>query len=186
MKKFAPVFLRLAVLLLLSCGVAGCMASGGQKPSDGPVSLLIQGYNYTDDYIENFTVDGQGGGNVFEGGLNSVPGGGVCCIAYRPGTPFPIKLKVRWTASYCRYKKTNQYGETYERRRGLWKETEALILDPPKGVPSALELHFFPDGHVEAAITEGSSPPRMKRPLDADGGRPGVSHDYPWCTDEQR
>ncbi|MED5618256.1 DUF3304 domain-containing protein [Ideonella sp. BN130291] len=146
------------------------------------MALLIQGYNYTDDYIESFTVNGQGGGNIFESGPESGGGKSVCCASYTPGTPLPIRLKVRWTSSYCSYTTTNQYGETRERRRPRWSEAEVLLTEPPVAPARALEVHFFPDGHVEAAITPGHSPPRLKLPRDADYNRPGAARPRPPCS----
>lgn len=168
------------------CAAGGTASSSTSATRQGePIGLLIQGYNYTDDYIDSFTVNGAGGGNVFASGPLSGGGGSVCCFTYVPGTLLPIKLKVRWTSNYCLYKKTNQYGETYENRRSIWKEADALLTQPPQGNPQALEVHFYPDGHVEAAITEGYSPPRLKLARDDQLQRIGVKHDYPWCTDEQ-
>ena len=151
-------------------------------------SLLIQGYNYTDDYINSFTVDGQGGGNLYVSGPNSGGGGSACCASFSRGTALPIKLKVRWTGSYCMWQEPNPYpfGQRFYRRRmSLWQEAEALAVDLSEGKPRALEVHIFPDGHVEAAITQGYSRPRLVLPDDHRGLRPGVLHTYPDCTDDQ-
>ena len=188
-----------AVLLCLSLDACASESMDVPKPSTTatsrepalvqtrgePVGLLIQGYNYTDDYIDSFTVNGPGGGNLFVSGPQSGGGGSVCCFSYQPGEPLPIRLKVKWTATYCLYSETSPYGRTSEHRRGVWKEIEALITTPPTGKPRALEVHFYNDGHVEAAITEGDSPPRLKLPRNANYDRPGVTHHYPQCTDEQ-
>jgi len=170
-----------------SISLQGCAADAPTVPTrtGEPVSLLIQGYNYTDDYIESFTVNGQGGGNIFESGPSSGGGKSACCLSYTPGTSLPIRLKVRWTASYCWYRGTTKYGPTAPRLKDLWKEAEALVTHVNDEKPRALEVHFFPDGRVEAAITAGYSPPRLVLQRNSDGRRPGVQHDYPWCTDEQ-
>ena len=150
--------------------------------------LLIQGYNYTDDYINSFTVDGQGGGNLYVSGPTSGGGGSVCCASFSPDTPLPIKLKVRWVGAYCMWQEPNPYpfGQRfYSKRLSLWKEAEALAVDLSQGKPRALEVHIFPDGHVEAAITQGYSRPRLVLPDDHRGLRPGVHHTYPDCTDDQ-
>ena len=148
-------------------------------------SLLIQGYNYTDDYINSFTVDGQGGGNLYVSGPTSGGGKSVCCASFSQGMPLPIKLKVRWTGAYCMEYETNMFGRTSAYRKGLWRESEALAVDLSQGKPRALEVHIFPDGHVEAAITQGYSRPRLVLPDDHRGLRPGVHHTYPDCTDDQ-
>lgn len=172
-------------LVLSACAAATDAPTPAPAQYGKPVSLVIQGYNYTDDYIDSFTVNGAGGGNILESGPESGGGKSVCCAAYTPGTPLPIRLKIRWVANYCQYRSMTAYGPTPVHRRGLWKETEAWITEPPRGQPRALEIHFYPDGHVEAAVTEGYSPPRLRLARDAQGRRPGVGHDYPWCTDDQ-
>ncbi len=176
-------------VLILGCAQAEAPPSAPSAFNLGePQSLLIQGYNYTDDYIDSFTVNGQGGGNLFVSGPSSGGGGSVCCVSYRLGTPLPIKLKVRWVGGYCieRVKNPYPYGKPfYDNRRSLWRESEALAQDLSNGKPRALEVHIFPNGHVEAAITEGDSDPRVILPRAANYERPGVTHNYPNCTDDQ-
>ncbi|WP_413785856.1 DUF3304 domain-containing protein [Aquabacterium sp.] len=195
---------RFAWLRVVTCAsplllIMGC--SQAQVPSSRPVvlppearltvdakSLLIQGYNYTDDYIHSFTVDGQGGGNLYVSGPTSGGGGSVCCASFSKGSPLPIRLKIRWVAAYCMWNEPNPYpyGQRfYNQRISLWREAEALAVDLSQGKPRALEVHIFPDGHVEAAITQGHSRPRMVLPDDHRGLRPGVQHTYPDCTDDQ-
>ncbi|MED5618255.1 DUF3304 domain-containing protein [Ideonella sp. BN130291] len=182
----ARLFLLVSLMVVLAgCAVAAAPTAAVTAEADQPVALLIQGYNYTDDYIESFTVNGQGGGNIFESGPASGGGKSVCCVSYAPGTPLPIRLKVRWIGAYCQYQQMSPYGLSPVHRRGLWREAEAWVSEPPRGQPRALEVHFYPDGHVEAAVTEGHSPPRLRLQRNAEGRRPGVSHDYPWCTDDQ-
>ena len=185
------LFMALGVLALL----AGCAQA--QAPSSSPrdarlsmdaKSLLIQGYNYTDDYINSFTVDGQGGGNLYVSGPTSGGGGSVCCASFSRGMPLPIRLKIRWVGAYCMWKEPNPYpfGQRfYNKRMSLWQEAEALAIDLSQGKPRALEVHIFPDGHVEAAITPGYSPPRMVLPRTEKYQRPGMPKTYPDCTDDQ-
>ncbi|WP_374317208.1 DUF3304 domain-containing protein [Aquabacterium sp.] len=148
-------------------------------------ALLIQGYNYTDDYIDSFTVNGQGGGNVQLSGPYTGGGGGVCCVSYRPGSPQPIRLKVRWIGGYCMEFETSEFGRTNSYRKGLWREADAFAVDLSNGKPRALEVHFYPDGHVEAAISAGNTPARLKLEVNEKGERPGVEHQYQTCTDDQ-
>ena len=100
----------------------------------------------------------------------------------------PIKLKVRWVGGYCleRVKNPYPYGKPYyDNRRLLWKESDALAVDLSNGKPRALEVHIYPDGLVEAAITEGDSDPRVVLPRTERFERPGVQHSYPPCTHDQ-
>ena len=188
-----------AVLLCLSLDACASESMDVPKPSTTatsrepartqargePVGLLIQGYNYTDDYINSFTVNGAGGGNLFVSGPESGGGKSACCFSYQPGEPLPIKLKVRWVADYCTSRHVNKYGEIFDDVRDIWTEAEASISQPPLGKASALEVHIYRDGHVEAAITSGNSPPRLiLQRVDA-YRRPGITHSYPKCTDDQ-
>ncbi len=157
--------------------------------AEASVSLLLQGYNYTDHYIDSFSVNGQGGGNLFESGPDSGGGGSVCCVRWWTGSVMPVKIKVRWVAGYCMYTEKNPYpfGQpSNEQRRSLWKEQEVLITEAVPTSPGTLEVHFHRDGRIEAAVTRGNSPPRVKLDRDADYNRPGVSQDFPRCTDDQR
>lgn len=188
-------FATLATLTCMTLILTGCAQSGSpdksrvtERLSVNADFLLIQGYNYTHDHINNFTVDGQGGGNLYVSGPTSGGGGSVCCASYPRGTPMPIKLKIRWVGSYCMWREKNPYpfGQPYhDKRIDLWQEAEALAVDLSAGKPRALEVHIFPDGHVEAAITQGYSHPRMILADDHRGLRPGVQHTYPDCTPDQ-
>ncbi|MFY0526730.1 DUF3304 domain-containing protein [Archangium gephyra] len=102
-----------------------------------PVSLTINGFNYTDLYIDSFEVNGQGGGNLFVSSPTAGGGKGVCCMSFRPGTKLPVQLRIKWT-----------------RDRKRWCEKEALLTGPVPANPRHLGVHFFPDGHIEAEITE--------------------------------
>ena len=182
----------LAVLACAAMTLTGCAQAGApietpptERLSVDADSLLIQGYNYTNDYINSFTVDGQGGGNLYVSGPTSGGGGSVCCASYPRGTPLPIKLKIRWVGSYCMEYETSQFGRTSSYPLGIWREAEALAVDLSEGKPRALEVHIFPDGHAEAAITRGYSPPRLQLDRTERFQRPGVQHTYPDCTDDQ-
>ena len=171
--------------LLLGCAQAEAPQTRSAAKLGEPQSLLIQGYNYTDDYIDSFTVNGQGGGNIFVSGPSSGGGKSVCCLSYRPGTSLPIKLKVRWVGGYCMEFETSMYGRKNAYRKGLWREAEAQAVDLSNGKPKALEVHIYPDGRVEAAITGGDSAPRMIFSRTDRYERPGVTHNYLNCTDDQ-
>jgi hypothetical protein len=87
--------------------------------------------------------------------------------------------------SYCMEYETSQFGRTSSYPLGIWREAEALAVDLSEGKPRALEVHIFPDGHAEAAITRGYSPPRLQLDRTERFQRPGVQHTYPDCTDDQ-
>jgi hypothetical protein len=159
----------------------------GASGSTEAQGLLIQGYNYTDAYIDSFTVNGAGGGNIFVSSPTSGGGGSVCCYSFNPHSLRPIQLKIRWAASYCMEHKANPYAfgpRFVDERKTLWREAQ-VPLSAVSTQAMALEVHFYPDGHVEAAVTPGYSPPRLKLPITADEQRPGVSSNVPPCSHDQ-
>lgn len=189
--------LLLSTFLVACLGAAGCVASPQAGPQATGVSdatstsptqgLVIQGYNYTDTFINSFTVNGAGGGNIFVSSPTTGGGKSVCCYSFNRQIPRPIQLKIRWAAAYCMERKANSYtfGPRFvDERRTLWKEALVPLLEV--STPAmALEVHFYPDGHVEAAVTPGYSPPRLKLPITADEQRPGASNTFPPCSHDQ-
>ena len=84
------------------------------------------------------------------------------------------------------YSETNQYGRTRDRRRSIWTEQDAFITEAVTSKPRALEVHFYRDGRIEAAVTEGDSPPRLRLPREENRNRPGVSQEFPRCNDDPK
>jgi hypothetical protein len=111
------------------------------------IELDIHGYNYTDKYIQSFNVNGHGGGNIFMSTPTSGGGSPYCCFYYVVGIGFPYEVEVAWA---------NDAAD------GPWKKTKVLIPHPKGDVPRYLEVHFYPDGHVEAEMTVSYSEPRLK------------------------
>ena len=46
--------------------------------------------------------------------------------------------------------------------RHFFKEKDVIFNGPVPGDPGYLEVHFYPDEHIEIAITAVSSDPRLK------------------------
>lgn len=118
-----------------------------------PVMLGITGYNYTDRYIDRFSVGGQGGGNVFVSTATSGGGNTSCCIGYSPRRPLPIRMKVEWT-----------WGRVEDSAGNIIKpdehvETTAELHGPVPLDPRDLEVHFMPDRTVQLRITARPSKP---------------------------
>jgi Protein of unknown function (DUF3304) len=103
-------------------------------------SVTVTGYNYTERPIYTFSVNGAGGSNIFVGG------GGAkmsCCTEITVGKPAVIK----WVY------------DTTEKQylAGLREENHSTTVTvPPPTVPEAsyLEVHFYPDHHVELALVK--------------------------------
>ncbi|MCD7100410.1 DUF3304 domain-containing protein [Stenotrophomonas sp. MMGLT7] len=104
----------------------------------------ISAYNHTEDYIHQFYVDGQGGGNSYpyEGG-----GRFVCCIGYprqwRPG----LTATVRWTTSS---------GIPGIRTEPVWHE-KVVPIERYEKTGTTLNVHFLPQGEVRLLIWSGSA-----------------------------
>lgn len=144
-----------------------------------PVGLTIYGYNYTNRYIDQFYVNGNAGSNL---GVSTPTAGGsktVCCFSYTPGTPAPKTVKVKWQHGACKYKETKE--STYAYTHPFFKTLDVPVDPNVPANPSYFEVHFYPDGHVEAAITEHSSPPRLILSEDRED-----RSDYPRCPDDQK
>ena len=135
--KFAnPLTPLLAALLcLFSLLLSACNSQDTR-------SVTVTGYNYTERPIYSFSVDGVGGGNAFAG-FRSGGGGFVCCADITVGQPVEIKWLYDTTEK--------QY------LAGLREENRSTtVIVPPPTVPEAeyLEVHFYPDHHVELALVK--------------------------------
>jgi hypothetical protein len=146
MNRFIHLFLT--ALLMLS---AGCDAK-----DNNAIALGIVGYNYTDRAIASFSVNGSGGGNIY---LSSPDGGGgktVCCVSVRATTQLPITMEIKWT-----WDRVEDDGGKVLRQEES-RTTKAVLKGPIPANPTQFEVHFYPDGHVELAISNIYSPPRLK------------------------
>ena len=125
------------------------------------VGLSLTGFNYTNRYIDQFSADGQGGGNLYVSTPSGGGGGSVCCVSYFIGQS-AWKAKIRWQSGACTYNnRIDTDGKRLYEIYSYFKEVDVLV-DPaiPKD-PKYFEVHFYPDGHVEAAIAETGSRPRL-------------------------
>ena len=126
------------LLSALAC-LLGLLLLGACSSQDTR-SVTLVGYNYTERPIYTFSVNGVGGSNIFVGG------GGAsfsCCTEITVGQPVEIK----WVYSATE----KQY------LAGLRKENySTTVIVPPPTVPEAeyLEVHFYPDHHVELALVK--------------------------------
>lgn len=131
------------------------------RPSGSSVSLTLTGYNYTDRYINDFSVNGNGGGNLFVSSPRGGGGGSVCCVDYITGIT-DWTVIVRWQYDACTFNNTYEDGHRGYQIHSFYKEVEVSV-DPKIGPrPEYLEVHFYPEGHVEVALTETSSSPRLR------------------------
>lgn len=160
---------RWVPLVLLFAALAACQParSGGKAATTPPPSieshtLTILGYNYTNRYIDQFSVNGAGGSNLQVSTPEEGGGKGTCCAVWVDGTPLPVTMHVQWVADTCVEFLTNKYGERRATARNTYKEQDVLFKGPVPADPNNLEVHFYPDGHIEIAITKMPSKPLLK------------------------
>lgn len=150
MKTFGgKLWCALAALLLVVPMLAGC------REKNETVMLGVVGYNYTDRYIDTFSVGGAGGGNVNKSHGDSGGGSTVCCIGYNPDRPLPIIMEVEWMFGY----QLEEHGEISVPDEH--HEATAVLDGPVPDDPAYLETHFMPDGSVQLRITVVPSPPLL-------------------------
>jgi hypothetical protein len=152
-----------------------------EKHSGRRLDLTIAGYNYTNRYIDDFTVNGQWGGNLSISEAGSAGGGSACCVAYLD-TAGKDTVKVRWQSGACYFTtKSTISNDTYQNLHSFYKEVEVELDKSSARKPNYLEIHFYPDGTVKAAVTDKTSPPVMiVDPASEDRSR------FPRCPDDKK
>jgi Protein of unknown function (DUF3304) len=119
--------------------------TGPHRTPKGLKGLTIVGYNYTDNYIDRFAVNGAGGGNI-EVAQGDTYGGGTCCAPIVDDMPLPITVEISW-----------------KRDGDVPSCKQTVLLDGPlPKEPNYFEVHFYQDGTIQVAITDYPSPARVK------------------------
>lgn len=176
--------LRPSAIVLAAMLSSACSAKNEQPARTSAkerYSLAIVGYNYTNHSIDNFSVNGTGGGNLYVSSPTSGGGGTVCCTSYYPKIP-KQKIRVRWQSGGCRY-----FAGVGADDRDIWllhpsfKEADADVNDTSTGEPNNLEVHIYPDDKVEAYVTSEISTPRVN----LDKSR-AIDGDFPRCPNDKK
>jgi hypothetical protein len=149
-------------------------------PAGTPIKLGIVGYNYTNRYIDAFSVNGAGGGNLFVSGPGGGGGGTACCANWAVGLK-TRKVIVRWHTAACIYNERTSGGEKFRDTHRFFKEVEVQVAPGIPDQPRYLEVHIYPDEHVEAAVTEAVSRPRLNLTEDRED-----NSDYPRCPNGKK
>jgi hypothetical protein len=150
-----------------------------RKNKSSKYSLTITGYNYTDHYIDSFSVNGAGGGNIFVSSPTSGGGGSVCCGSYYPKLKNQT-VRVRWQSGGCKYfAGRGADGSDIWLIHPSFKEADALVVDVANGEPQNMEVHIYPDDKVQVQVSSEVSLPRMKleKGREIDGDFPRCPHD---------
>ncbi|MBU0914962.1 MAG: DUF3304 domain-containing protein [Gammaproteobacteria bacterium] len=154
---------KMLTVALATLSLAACQ----KAPEEEPKMLAITGYNYTDRYIDGFSVNGQGGSNVLLS--DDADGGGktACCIVWRPGTALPVTMFVEWTYGI---EGNLQTGEVYREPETLRAEVE--LTGPVPEHPTVFVVHFYPNNTVQLEVAEDYPKPRLKRSELEQGAKP--------------
>jgi Protein of unknown function (DUF3304) len=123
-----------------------------------PKMLGITGYNYTNRYIDGFSVDGQGGGNVLISEDDAGGGGTVCCIGFSPDQKLPVKVHVEWRYGYEKDFTTGKLLRPEETH-----QVDVDLTGPIPLKPSIFVVHFYPDNTVQVEVAADYPLPRLKR-----------------------
>lgn len=135
--------------------------------------LGILGYNYTDEHIAAFSIDGQGGGHVRVSSPTTGGSGIVCCVLFSKKPKWPIQVLVRWQSGGCRvYPKNRKYGHN----QYYYKETMVNVEPGTSAHPSDIAVHFYKDDSVRVRLVDDLEPPLLKLPKDR-----AVDRDFPEC-----
>ena len=170
------------LLALCACGqAASSKAAIVPEVHAESVSLALVGYNYTNRHIDSFTVDGQGGGNLYVSSPTSGGGGTACCVEYWPGTRVNT-VTIRWQSGACYYHASSPSSpDIYDIYYQFYKEREVTVADDVPADAKYMEVHFFPDGSVKAAVTASTSRPRLLLRKDRED-----HSTYPRCPNDKK
>lgn len=112
-----------------------------------PISLGINGFNYTDVAIDSFSVNSVWGGNIVVSTPTSGGGGTTCCYTLHTLSSKPIPINIKWMR--------------YINERQHWCRKTVIHTGPIPTNPTDLNVHFMPSGEIEIDITNGPSNPKL-------------------------
>lgn len=146
------------------------------------VTLDLIGYNYTDRDINDYDVDGQGGGIIQLSSPTSGGSGIACCVRLAMGRSTPIIVRVRWQVDGCTYLMRSEFTGSTQRLSHYFYKEDYVEVPLPEGVnPRHLESHFYPDGSVTVRLTKDISLPL----LSLRESRPEKSK-FPKCKNDKK
>lgn len=157
-RSYTRMLFRILVLASLAVAIIGCSQAK-------PIGLAILGYNYTNRFVVDYTVtdekgDAAWGGDVLLSTPTSGGGRSTCCVMLDPDNRRPVRLRIDWT--FDRIDDANGRTIAPAVKKSAW-----VTVNPPYPEDAHnFEVHFYPDGHVEAMVTRWASPPRITLPGD--------------------
>jgi hypothetical protein len=173
--------LSMALIMVMTCHGQPAKNSAVKNRNDGYMLLGLVGYNYTDRYISEYSIDGAGGGDIIMSSATSGGSGVSCCVKLSRTYLGQIRVTVRWQVDGCVYLiKDDRTGAADKVRHFYYREVEVNVGRVPGQNPKYIESHFYPDGSVYVLLTEHSSKPL----LDLNDKRPDKSY-FPRCKDDK-
>lgn len=149
---------RILFIAFFSLFISAC--SGPQKPAvPARIPIQITAYNHTQDYIHQYYIDGDGGGNVSAYGISGI----ICCGSIPEKWYEGLTATVKWTTSS---------GIPGDRSPGAgiptWHEKKVAI-EPYTRPVNVIAPHFLPNGEVRLIVSSqlagGQGYPGPGRPV---------------------
>ena len=136
------------LLLAFAATAVGCAVVGSA------VAANITGYNYTDEQVSAFTVNGYSGPNIYPHNT----GGFVCCISIPEQWKQGMTVTIKWTA----HRNANPIP---------WKTQVVEVPRYTRNDISRFAVHFFPNDVVKVLVTKmGPGHPEYPYPMPSAGG----------------
>jgi len=187
-KKSSLIIFKILVLIAISflyfSRADAEQFSEGTNKDNVPESWEVDmvGFNYTNRVIDGYSVNGEGAGNVLLSSRTSGGGKSVCCITISHLQSGIARIRVRWQVDGCTYLTRSKIsGEVFENVFPYYKQADLALPLRKNSRAQHLEVHFYPDGSVNAQLTESLSLPRIS----LDGQRPDISN-FPRCHDDKK
>lgn len=142
---------RTISLILLACFLQACKPAdeASSKPEGSPAS--ISGYNYTIEGIQEFSVNGQWGGNL---GIGDGGGSNVCCVMlpkkWQPG----LTAEVEWRRSDCGFRDPeNERCPSDINKEWHFKTLKKTVPIDFYDRPYGIYVAFLPNDEVKIYVT---------------------------------
>ncbi|ALP67222.1 DUF3304 domain-containing protein [Paraburkholderia caribensis] len=153
LRKLLKVGILVGVGIVESSSLTGCAKE--------PYELELVGYDYTNRALLDFAVNGISGGNIFLSTKTSGGGKYACCVRLDRSTKTPFMVDVEYMREALVAYPSDKIVEPADKDH---LKARVEVKGPIPEKPAYLEVHFYPDGHIEGAISgdDGPSPPRLK------------------------
>ena len=81
----------------------------------------------------------------------------MCCVTWRPGTKLPRPIQVEWMRVV--------------NNKDRWCKKTVMLTGPVPASPTAIGVHFMPDGDIQVELSEGYPDVKLKLTNFDDGRR---------------